>query len=431
MNKITLTPHHTNWQSLFFKEKQLLLKNLKPYVANIYHIGSTVIPGIMAKPIIDMIIEVFDFADRSDFEKILLQQGYSAFRRSIIPEISAIAQKQLPEMNFNAHFFEEHDPEIERHRNFVSLLTQNPELARRYDQLKQQLAKQYGSDMFAYTLGKTDLVHELDCQAKLQLQHQNMPSDLSIHGKKLLSPTEIYQAALLNHYLFITHFAQYCQQARLIRIPGVTYSHFYLPNAMFNHVLDICFVDGQFGEMQTSTMQEILQSSYPMQWWDSFCNRPDCLAAMMLERGAQTKHYQVMYHQFKKLPVKTHLRLERLLSKKDIQHYQLSPMNKASENYFKMIAAIPHAPTDAIQFYCLYDGAQRIGYFTLVFYAKVVGLYWFDTIDHEKYLGELLSLLQTKYCYNYQTLVTLFDLQKFPQQFAELERCGQMTAYQL
>jgi GrpB-like predicted nucleotidyltransferase (UPF0157 family) len=65
LSRVRLVPHDSSWAAEFEREVAVVRACLGPIVACVHHIGSTAIPGIHAKPIIDMLVEVTDL-DRVD-----------------------------------------------------------------------------------------------------------------------------------------------------------------------------------------------------------------------------------------------------------------------------------------------------------------------------------------------------------------------------
>lgn len=73
---ITLSPYNPDWKTWADNEMQSLSELLKSYVPVINHIGSTAIPGIMAKPIVDILVELSFDCDRHKVKNILEDAGY-------------------------------------------------------------------------------------------------------------------------------------------------------------------------------------------------------------------------------------------------------------------------------------------------------------------------------------------------------------------
>jgi GrpB-like predicted nucleotidyltransferase (UPF0157 family) len=154
------------WKHQFDVEAACIADALGGLVVAIHHIGSTAIPGIFAKPIIDILLEVHDIQvldARTSAVEIL---GYEAmgefgiarrryFRRN---GASGIRTHQI-------HSFQANDVEIERHLAFRDYLAEHSEAALAYSDLKRVLAAQHPNDINAYMDGKDPFIKEYEAKA--------------------------------------------------------------------------------------------------------------------------------------------------------------------------------------------------------------------------------------------------------------------------
>ena len=76
---VRLVPHQVGWASAFTKERDLLLSLLGPTVLRIEHVGSTAIPGIVAKPIVDIAVAVQSLDGIESWSESLKPYGYTSF----------------------------------------------------------------------------------------------------------------------------------------------------------------------------------------------------------------------------------------------------------------------------------------------------------------------------------------------------------------
>nr|CDZ80243.1 dephospho-CoA kinase/protein folding accessory domain-containing protein [Candidatus Rubidus massiliensis] len=159
---VTVVPYDPNWSKLFALEAEELRNILKNNCVTIHHIGSTAIPDLVAKPVIDLLIIVHDLEQLAkqsfDLEKVgYVNKGEHgiAFRRFF--------QKKSPHP-FNVHVYEIGNPEIDRHLLFRDWLCQHREDRERYATLKLQLAKQYPNNIEKYCNGKNHFVLEIDAK---------------------------------------------------------------------------------------------------------------------------------------------------------------------------------------------------------------------------------------------------------------------------
>ena len=83
--EIEIVPYNPDWLNLFVKEKETLINKLpKHLIIRIEHFGSTAIPGIAAKPIIDILVEVYSLDEtKKHIVPILKKEGYDVWRTMI------------------------------------------------------------------------------------------------------------------------------------------------------------------------------------------------------------------------------------------------------------------------------------------------------------------------------------------------------------
>lgn len=160
---IQLTAHQSNW-SAWYREEETSLARVLPENAMLHHIGSTAIPGIWAKPIVDILAEV----DPGEFEaaKPLIEAcGYLCMFRD---ETRMDFNKGYTPDGFAEKVFHLH---LRRYgdRNelyFRDYLNEYPEIAKQYEALKLALWKRFEHDRDGYTNAKTDFVRRYTQEAK-------------------------------------------------------------------------------------------------------------------------------------------------------------------------------------------------------------------------------------------------------------------------
>lgn len=155
---IFLVPYQKCWAE-WYSEEQSALQQMLPD-AIISHIGSTAVPGIMAKPIIDILLEFSIYADVAAAAAILEEQGYLRMSESgtRISLNKGYTPSGYAERVFHLHLRIAGDNAEIRFRD--SLL-RHPDIARQYETLKIELAARHRHDRDAYTAGKTDFVNHI------------------------------------------------------------------------------------------------------------------------------------------------------------------------------------------------------------------------------------------------------------------------------
>ena len=158
---VEVVSHDPNWQQNFKEEANKIKKALKDIFVNIYHIGSTAIPTIKAKPIIDIMVEVKDINEVDRYNKQMEKSGYVALGEYGITK-RRFFQKVGRRRTHHVHIFEEGSPQIKKHINFRDYLIAHPKIAKEYSRLKEKLAKKYQYDINKYQKGKDSFIKRID-----------------------------------------------------------------------------------------------------------------------------------------------------------------------------------------------------------------------------------------------------------------------------
>ena len=158
--EVALVPYDEQWPALFATEQERLLRLFPRQLLQVEHFGSTAVPGIPAKPIIDILAGVPSMAVAESLVQPLLGSGYITS-----PKFNATLKDRRWFMRAAEGRRTHHlhlvvlggGPWLERLR-FRDLLRSNAELARRYANLKSKLASQHRQDREAYTIAKSEFV---------------------------------------------------------------------------------------------------------------------------------------------------------------------------------------------------------------------------------------------------------------------------------
>jgi GrpB-like predicted nucleotidyltransferase (UPF0157 family) len=162
MDEIILEPPNPDWPRAFEREKADLLKLLpKNDVVTVHHFGSTAVPNLPAKPIIDILIEVTDMEKaRSSFPVLMERAGYDFWRDNPKLDRLYFVKGRPPKGKKRTHHVHVGavGGELSSRLLFRDFLIKNPEWRDRYAALKLQLAKEFAQDREAYTDAKSDFV---------------------------------------------------------------------------------------------------------------------------------------------------------------------------------------------------------------------------------------------------------------------------------
>lgn len=165
---IHILPYDPTWPLLFEHEKVRLLEAVGAYLCCIEHIGSTAVPGLAAKPVIDIMIGVHSLNDAPFFIPPLEALGYEYIARheALLPERRYLHRIVNHQHTHHLHMVEPGSRFFEVQLLFRDYLRTHPADARRYAELKYALAEKFRNDREAYTDGKTALVEEILQKAK-------------------------------------------------------------------------------------------------------------------------------------------------------------------------------------------------------------------------------------------------------------------------
>ena len=175
---IDIVPYDLEWPARFEQEKRHLLDCLPgDLIVRIEHFGSTAVPGLAAKPIVDMLVEVTDLqAVRERVVPVLDAQGYEYFWRPTsgddVPPYYAWFIKRDPETGARTHHIHMVEPDFVEHWDrllFRDYLIEHTDVASEYEALKRRLAAECEHDRVRYTQEKTDFIAAATARAKRDL----------------------------------------------------------------------------------------------------------------------------------------------------------------------------------------------------------------------------------------------------------------------
>jgi GrpB-like predicted nucleotidyltransferase (UPF0157 family) len=162
---VEVLPYHTEWPVQFENEAQVLKRIFGDQFVTIHHFGSTSIPGICAKPIIDILITVREISCADRLAHELIKLGYAAVGEYGIPGRRFFYKGSEDNRTHHLHVYQHDNPNILRHIAFRDYLRTHPLPARQYSHLKQELARAFPEDMDAYIAGKNDFVKQQEREA--------------------------------------------------------------------------------------------------------------------------------------------------------------------------------------------------------------------------------------------------------------------------
>ena len=159
--KIEVIEANPEWISMFSKEAEAVSGVVNRGLVAIHHIGSTAVPGLAAKPVIDILLEVEDLAILDGFDSSLEGLGYVMKGEFGIPG-RRFYLKGLVERTHHIHAFVAGSNDALRHLAVRDYLIAHPDVAEKYGLLKQRNAERFRYDNDGYCDAKHDFVTELE-----------------------------------------------------------------------------------------------------------------------------------------------------------------------------------------------------------------------------------------------------------------------------
>lgn len=164
--RIEVVEHDPKWKLQFEAEAENIALVLGDLVVALHHIGSTAIPGIFAKPIIDMLLEVDQIDALDENTPEMEELGYEAKGEYGIPGRRYFRKNDAAgERTHQVHAYQVGSTEIGRHLAFRDYMVAHPEAAGMYSELKRKLARKYPHDIEGYIDGKDPFIKEHEARA--------------------------------------------------------------------------------------------------------------------------------------------------------------------------------------------------------------------------------------------------------------------------
>ncbi len=157
MCRVEVVPYNPRWPKMFAAEALVVARVLGDELVAIHHIGSTAIPGIPTKPIIDLMAEARDIAKIDVLNTAFELKGYTPKGEYGIPGRRFFVKETDGARSHNLHIFGALDPQLARHLAFRDYMRTHPAEAAAYGRLKEELARRFPADIDAYCDGKDAL----------------------------------------------------------------------------------------------------------------------------------------------------------------------------------------------------------------------------------------------------------------------------------
>jgi GrpB-like predicted nucleotidyltransferase (UPF0157 family) len=162
---VQLHPYDPAWPAMFARERDLIRAALGDVAVEVHHTGSTSVPGIAAKPLIDITLAVVDIDDEDTYLPQLEAAGYTFLLRE--PEWFSHRLFQRQPRVANLHVFQVGCSEVAQMTGFRDWLRTHPADRELYERTKRELAEREWVNVQDYADAKTDVVLDIKCRAGL------------------------------------------------------------------------------------------------------------------------------------------------------------------------------------------------------------------------------------------------------------------------
>ena len=158
---IILKEHNPHYKDLYEEEKNNLLSVIdQKFIERINHIGSTSVKNLIAKPTIDILLEITKDCDTSHLTKILKENNWILMSEEHDKGLNLVFNKGYTPTGFAEKVFHLHIRHLGDWNElyFRDYLIDHPEIAKKYENLKLNLQKEYEHNRDGYTNAKTDFI---------------------------------------------------------------------------------------------------------------------------------------------------------------------------------------------------------------------------------------------------------------------------------
>lgn len=164
MRQVIVTPYQASWSEAFKQEADRLETIFAERLLTVHHIGSTSVPGLSAKPILDILPVVDSLEGIETYNAAMEAIGYEVKGEFGMPG-RRYYRKGGDHRTHHVHLYASGNPEITRHVVFRDYLREHPQEVEAYSTIKEQLANHHPEDISAYIAGKDTFVKEMEKRA--------------------------------------------------------------------------------------------------------------------------------------------------------------------------------------------------------------------------------------------------------------------------
>ena len=155
---VEIVEYDPEWPMVFEREAKAILEQCRPWITDVHHIGSTSVPGLAAKPVLDMMPVAVNPDEGAKAVSKMTALGYLYRGDNGIPGRFYFDRVVGGRTVAHVHMFPASHPDVRKHLVFRDHLRAHADVARDYERLKRTLASKYRDDRRAYTDAKAEFI---------------------------------------------------------------------------------------------------------------------------------------------------------------------------------------------------------------------------------------------------------------------------------
>lgn len=171
---IILKEHSSDYKVWYEIEKRKLIEKFGGLILRINHIGSTSVEGLIAKPTVDILIEISPDSNIDKVKEKLLSMDWLLMNSAISPKFKQTYNKGYTKMGFAEKVYHLHVRYLDDWNElyFRDYLIEYPEVAKEYGKLKLELGKRFEHDRDGYTEAKSDFILSVTDKARKKYRNR-------------------------------------------------------------------------------------------------------------------------------------------------------------------------------------------------------------------------------------------------------------------
>lgn len=161
---VRVVPYDGAWP-VCFEAEAARLREVLDCARAVHHMGSTSVPGLSAKPVVDILVEVSTLDDLDAAVPRMTELGYESRGEYGIPDRRYFVRRPAADLHVHVHCYPSGHAQVERHLLFRDFLRADTAAAAEYGEVKQTLAIRHSDDREAYQAGKAGFIGEMQVRA--------------------------------------------------------------------------------------------------------------------------------------------------------------------------------------------------------------------------------------------------------------------------